>query len=93
MQTVSLDKFPLKWRWTEEKYALFSETELSQIAPLDIASAKDVWESSLKFVSNSNDFSPRTDLFVDIERIEASDENAARNWLAARLPQCNIVVS
>ncbi|WP_039850188.1 hypothetical protein [Grimontia indica] len=93
MQTASIDKFPLKWRWTEEEYCLLSQDELAQITPLSQESAKEVWETSLKFASDKNDFSPNNELFTDISSIEAIDQNKVREWLANRLPKCDIIVS
>jgi hypothetical protein len=93
MQTISLEEFPLRWRWTEEEYCLLSDDELSQIAPLAPKPAKDVWETSLKFSSASSDFSPNTDLFINIESVSASDYDTVKRWLSERVLSSEIIVS
>ncbi|MGF1763021.1 hypothetical protein [Aliivibrio kagoshimensis] len=93
MQIISIDDFPLKWRWTEEQYRLLSKEELAQITPLAPVSAKDVWETSLTFASDKSDFSPSNELFTDIASIEATDENTVRKWLAGKIPNCEVIVS
>jgi len=93
VQTTSIDKFRLKWRWTEEEYCLLSEDELFQIIPLALESAKEVWETSLTFVSDKSDFSPCDELFTDINSIEATNKNAVREWLSDKVPKCEVIVS
>ena len=93
MQITSIDKFPLKWRWTDEKYCLLSKDELSQITPLAPSSAKEVWEASLTFASGESDFSPNKELFTQIKSIEAIDDKEVRKWLSDKLPRCEIIVS
>ena len=93
MHTTSIDKFPLKWRWTEEKYCLFSENELAQITPLAPSSANVVWRTSLRFTSEAGDMSPSTSFFERIERIDAEDEDAVREWLSKKLPATEVIVS
>jgi len=93
MQTTTIDEFPLKWRWTEKKYCLLSEEELSQITPLASLSAKEVWETSLTFTSDRNDFSPNYNLFTKIESIDATNVVGVRQWLKGKIPNCEIIVS
>lgn len=93
MQTISLEKFPLRWRWTEKEYCLLPENELAQIAPLAPQPAKDAWEASLRFALESSDFSPNIDLFIGIERVAATDHGAVKRWLSERVFSCEIIVS
>lgn len=93
MQTISIDDFPLKWRWTEEQYRLLSKDELSQITPLAPQSAKYVWETSMIFASGKSDFSPSNKLFTDIASIDATDESTVKKWLADKIPKCEVIVS
>ena len=42
---MEIKKFKYGWRFTDEKYALFSEKELSQIKVLSDEEASDIWYS------------------------------------------------
>ena len=42
---MKIKKFKYSWRFTDEKYALFSEKELSQIKVLSYEEASDIWYS------------------------------------------------
>ena len=93
MQITTLDKFPLKWRWTEPQYCILSNEELSLIEPLSEESAKEVWEKSLSFISRDSDFSPNRELFKEICEIECNDENDIEIWLKQRIQAEKVIVS
>ena len=93
MQSTSLDKFPLKWRWTEKEYCILSDNELKQITPLAPSSAKVVWEKSLTFIDKSKDFSANPELFQVISTIDSKDIEKASNWLKKYLVDSKVIVS
>ena len=41
---VAIDRFPLAWRWTDERYAKFGATDLAAIRPLRAESAAAAWQ-------------------------------------------------
>ena len=93
MQNSLLDKFPLKWRWTEDEYCILPPEELAQITPLSPEKAKVAWSKSLTFISSQSDFSPNTDLFESIEVIDTKDENQVSDWLMRKMTSTDIIVS
>ncbi len=93
MQSTSLDKFPLKWRWTVKEYCILSDNELKQITPLAPSSAKVVWEKSLTFIDKSKDFSANPELFQVISTIDSKDIEKASNWLKKYLVGSKVIVS
>lgn len=52
-----------------------------------------MWEASLKLASGTSDFSPNQNVFKDIERIDANDDEKVSVWLSKRLPHTDIIVS
>jgi hypothetical protein len=93
LKTTSMDSFPLKWRWTDPKYCLMPEEDLNKILPLSKESAKIVWEKSLKFVGEGNDFSPSPELSKEIDSVEAVDKESLSTWLKNKLEYSQIIVS
>jgi hypothetical protein len=93
LKTTSMDSSPLKWRWTDPKYCLMPEKDLNRIHPLDEESAKIVWEKSLTFVCEENDFSPSPKLFKEIDSVEAVDKESVTTWLRNKLETSQIIVS
>ena len=93
MQSSSMEKFKLKWRWTDKNYCLLTEDELSRIHPLDAASAKKVWDRSLIFIDKESEFSPNLELFDSIETIDTAESDAVVAWLKSKMPSGNIIVS
>ena len=93
LHTTSLENFPLIWRWTDPKYIVLTEEELSQIQPLDKASAKIVWKQSLEFASNKNDFSPNEKIFNRVEGIDSQNYEVASSWLKEKIPDVEIIVT
>lgn len=64
---ISLEKFPLKWRWTDERYRKFSETVLSRINPLTTEKASELY-----------DFQSRFSPFENFQYEKVTDENYIR---------------
>ncbi len=93
MQVIPMEKFKLKWRWTDKNYCLLSENELLHIHPLDSRTAKEVWEKSLTFIGKDNEFSPSSELFDSIDFIDTSDSDKVTSWLADKMPSGEIIVS
>ncbi len=93
MQSTSLDKFPLKWRWTEKEYCILSKEDLNQITPLAPTSAKSVWEKSLTFIDRREQFSANSELFQVISTFNSKDIEKASDWLKKHLPNSKIIVS
>src|SRR5262245_11742279 len=81
---VSIDDFPLKWRWTDERYALLGPVELAAIHPLHADRARAAWE---KFGALPKHISGAAEIFEGIS-VERDDYAAiVRAWLTGRIPQ------
>ena len=89
-----LSEFPLRWRWTDQRYAVFSEDQLARIQPLRQERAQDVHHLALKSLSaERGDFDIDSQLFEPADRIDSRslDVNA---WLTNVIPSgAPIVVS
>ena len=46
---ISLEDFPLKWRWTDERYKKFPESVLAQIKPLKAEKASELYNFQAQF--------------------------------------------
>lgn len=93
MQLIPMEKFKLKWRWTDEEYCLLSADELSRIHPLDTVSAREVWNRSLLLIDSGSEFSPNSQLFDSIETIDTNNSSAVASWLKSKMSSGNIIVS
>jgi hypothetical protein len=93
VQEISMEKFKLKWRWTDKNYCLLSQDELSEIRPLHADSAKEIWEKSLTFIDSKSEFSPNPELFESFETIDTIEPNVVASWLKGKIPSGNIIVS
>src|SRR5687768_6056811 len=93
MHTVEIEKFPLRWRWMDEKYCLLPDHELRKILPLSESAAAKVWETSIRFLDADSEFSPSAELFTDFEFLSAEDSNLVRPWLRSKMPDGEIIVS
>ena len=91
--TTSLDKFPLKWRWTEKEYCILPKDELAQITPLESSSAKKVWDKTLTFIDKKSDFSANPEMFTVIDTINSTDIEKSSNWLKETIPNSKVIVS
>jgi hypothetical protein len=79
---ATLDSFALKWRWTDDRHALFPSDELSRIHPLRAEKAEEIWRLSLE--SLSRDFAINSQLYRDSEKAPATGDVHA--WLARHVP-------
>jgi hypothetical protein len=70
---MNIQEFPLAWRWTDERYAVFSDAVLSQLQPLAGQDAQLAFESARGIQRNSG----------IIQSAGVSDEDG-RIWLRAR---------
>ncbi|HEX7845636.1 MAG TPA: hypothetical protein VF476_07500 [Chitinophagaceae bacterium] len=82
---ISMNEFPLKWRFTDKKYDHLAEIHLDQLQPLDKTASQFLW----KFISNSALFENtpfKKDYFRTINRlkIEAGKEADTKKWLYHR---------
>ena len=77
-----ISEFPLKWRWTEEKYDKLSDEHLARIVPVDTDVAKSLWERSLKLSDGLTEFRPSTVIFdVVTELDEPHSVDNTEIWL------------
>jgi hypothetical protein len=71
----TLDQFPLKWRWTEEKYTVLPPDDLAQIRPLAEEKAAGLWQHCADWISrNSWEEGLSPEHFTDVQRINAEGE-------------------
>jgi hypothetical protein len=90
---ISIDSFPLKWRWTDSRWNKFPANALNSIQPLAESKARELCQYSLAFEDQSGLIES---LFESIARINTSgDESEVRQWLIARSSDLNqaVVVS
>ncbi|HEX5061753.1 MAG TPA: hypothetical protein VFV99_20440 [Kofleriaceae bacterium] len=83
---ASLDTFPLRWRWTEQRHTLLSPHELARVRPLSTQKARDAWDLSLSWHAREMDqATPSEKLFI-VETLDRPHERDGTGWLRARLP-------
>jgi hypothetical protein len=75
---MKIREFPLAWRWTDSRYAVFPEAILSQLQPLELQDAKIAFERARSFQRNSNITNSSITRSADI-----SDEDGC-TWLQAQ---------
>jgi hypothetical protein len=79
---ISLSKFNLKWRFTEDKYNRLPEEDLSLIQPLSKRKAEEFNRYSQKYPGNATLLKSE---FGSIESLNISDNHGAvRSWLRAK---------
>ena len=93
MQTIDMAEFPLKWRWTDEKYCILPESDLKKIHPLSKAASAIAWKTSLRFVDSTNHCAPSSVLFDSIDNTPAENPESVRYWLTSRIPNEEVIVS
>lgn len=93
MKITTLSNFPLKWRWTDEKYCILADDELTKIIPLHPESARYVWEKSLTFIDKNSEFTANPLLFSNIEKINSHNSEFVQLWLSERMSNGNITIS
>ncbi|MBS1635711.1 MAG: hypothetical protein JST26_07285 [Bacteroidetes bacterium] len=83
--TISMDQFPLKWRFTEEKYDKLPSQHLEQLKPLNKDAARFLWDYIANTKLHSN-IPFKKDLFQTIDKAKIRDDNAQeiRKWLYRR---------
>ena len=87
---LSLDLFPLKWRWTDSRWNKLPDDALKTIQPLTEAKARELCQYSLQFCNQSGLLESS---FEHIERIDASGETPEiQQWLLAHSPDSNQTV-
>ena len=82
---ISIDKFRLKWRFTDLKYDLLPDIHLNQLKPLDIKAANFLWDYIS--VSNLHNDTPFTKGFfrtIDKARITDDNKQEIKKWLYQR---------
>jgi len=84
-QITDLDKFRLKWRFTEEKYDILPKIHLDQLKPLNKAGSKFLWD----FISNSGlhkeaPFDKNFFSVIDKAKIYEGNEKEIKKWLFER---------
>ncbi len=80
-----LSDFPLKWRWTEEKYDKLPDEHLARILPTNEKMAKRLWERSLSFADDGTEFQPSKEIFHSLKMLEAPHSNAKTEvWIRNR---------
>lgn len=75
-----LEDFPLKWRWTDERWNKLPSVSLAQINPLANAKAEEIYKSHLKYLSHDGfdkDFIEQREMI----RTESADFSVIQNWL------------
>jgi len=77
---VAIDEFPLKWRWTDVKYAQLSAATLAAVRPLSVPKANIVWATSQLFVRHDT-LDP--ELFEPVVQFNGAklSENDVSMWL------------
>lgn len=84
-QIIPMDKFRLKWRFTEAKYDKLPEIHLEQLKPLNEKASNFVWD----FISDSglHNHTPFKEGFfktIDKAKILKSNEKEIKKWLYQR---------
>lgn len=85
MSQKSISDFPLKWRWTDEKYDKLPDEHLARIIPADTELAKNLWKRSLRFSDKETEFCPLKEIFHSVNIFESphSDEKT-EIWIRNR---------
>lgn len=84
-QIIPMDKFRLKWRFTEDEYDKLSQIHLEQLKPLNEKASKFLWD----FISDSglHNNTPFKEGFfnaIDKAKILDSNEKEIKKWLYQR---------
>jgi hypothetical protein len=86
-----LSTFALRWRWTDDRYALLSADELSRIQPLRQERAKEIWLLTLESMAQDSDFDIEQRLFEPAERISSTIPEVSA-WLSIQLPKGRVPI-
>lgn len=81
----SLENFPLKWRWTDKKYADLPEQIIAQVNPVEAEKANEIYSLQSNLVEKN----------ICLDEIFAEDENSVnvqnketsfvKNWLRTKI--------
>ena len=83
---TDLSAFPLRWRWTPERSAGFTEDLLARIQPLQPEKARELCQLALTSLSaEPGDFDIITRLFEHPVRIDTRSADVVA-WLTERIP-------
>ncbi|HEY9825415.1 MAG TPA: hypothetical protein V6D19_08210 [Stenomitos sp.] len=76
---MGLEKFPLTWRWTDERYAVLSNDVLARIVPQDSRQSNQLFSASLEFTGpNGLD---ENQFLIDQFGSKAIEPSAVADWL------------
>lgn len=92
LETVSIEMFKYKWRWTEEKYCLMPSNDLSKIYPLNKLASEKVWKKSLTFPNGDLEKFENNPNFINTG-VPENEEHLIVSWLKEKLGSCEVVVS
>lgn len=82
---ISMDKFPLKWRFTEARYDILPDLHLEELKPLNVEAAKFLWDYILN--TNLHDDIPfKKEFYKKVEKVTILKENRReiKKWLYQR---------
>ncbi len=84
-EIIPIEKFSMKWRFTEEKYDVLPNIHLNQLKPLSEKGANFIWNHVSK-IQLHKDYPFQNGLFRFIETIEYFEgkESYIRKWLYRR---------
>jgi hypothetical protein len=85
--------FPLKWRWTDERWKNLPGGTQEKIRPLKAQKSVELHQISSRFFSQHGLIE---DKFVDFDRFQTSiSEKKVADWLEVKLtdPDCEVVIS
>jgi hypothetical protein len=80
----ALERFPLAWRWTDQRWNLLPPEKLAGIRPLVKAKATEAYQHRQRFVNRSR---LRPDLFPsrsEFDDSQTNDPTSARAWLKCK---------
>jgi hypothetical protein len=82
---IPMEDFPLKWRFTDEKYDKLPEAHLEQLRPLNNDASKFLWE----YIGDTNlhkDIPFKKEFFRTIDNVKILDDNETeiKKWLYHR---------
>jgi hypothetical protein len=87
LETIVIDHFPLKWRWTDAKYLLMPEGDLAKIQPLSKNSSLFVYNESLRLIEVTNIEN------AGERQVTSGSESDVTMYLQSTMPDTTILVS
>ena len=83
LQTIEIEEFKLKWRWTNPNYKELSQPELAQILPLASHSANEVFKEAMEL---------RNSIKVN-KSLSTEEPDNVSAWLNSLIPDEPIILS